>query len=290
LEERTRVAALNYEEVVEAAEHLRRAGFGGARVGVILGSGLGGFADTLSSAAALGYGEIPGFVAPKVLGHAGRLVTGALPGGERVLAMQGRAHYYEGHPLARLVFPVRVMAALGVRALVITNAAGGIAERFSPGDLVLIRDHLNLMGENPLRGPNDERIGKRFPDMTYAYSPTLLALAREAAAAAGVELKEGVYAAMSGPSYETPAEIRMLRALGADMVGMSTVPEVIAAAHAGVATLGISCVTNYAAGVTATPIDHGHVEEVAARSRERFTALVSAILSRLCERLAKEPS
>lgn len=277
-----------YESVLEASEFLIKRGFGGAKLGVILGSGLGAFADTLENRLSVPYEKIPGFSAPHVEGHPGKLVFGTLPSGVPVLILQGRIHYYEGHPLWRVVFPVRVLARLGVETLIITNASGGVNPAYQPGDLVLISDHLNLMGDHPLIGPNDERLGKRFPDMTRAYPKELRDLARQVAEEQGLSLQEGVYAALSGPTYETPAEIRMLRTLGADMVGMSTVPEVICAVHMGVRVLGLSCVTNLAAGVSLAPIEHSHVEAVAAKARQKFTRLLENILTRLAAPADKE--
>lgn len=252
-------------------------------VGIILGSGLGAFADRFSEATAIPYAEIPGFPTSSVPGHAGRLVIGKL-GSATVVAMQGRVHYYEGYSPAQVVFPARVLCRLGIRALVVTNAAGGIRRDLAPGDLMRITDHLNLSGMNPLLGPNDERLGPRFPDMSTAYDPALGGLLDEVAAGLGTELKSGVYACLSGPSYETPAEIRMLRILGADAVGMSTVPEVIAATHMGVKVVGISCITNYAAGIGDKPLSHEEVAEVADRVADRFAALLGAFLPALAER------
>jgi purine-nucleoside phosphorylase len=207
---------------------------------------------------------------------------GALP----VLALQGRIHYYEGHDLARVAFPARVLVAAGCRTLVITNAAGGIDASLRPGEIVIIRDHLNLLGGSPLRGPNDERLGPRFPDMTTAYDPALRALAAAAGEDVGLTLREGVYAAVSGPQYETPAEIRMLRTLGADLAGMSTVPEVIAAAHMGARVLGLSCCTNLAAGISPHKLSHAEVTETATRVRDQFIALIGRILERLASEAA----
>ena len=268
-----------WDELQRAAEVVRsKIGVRHPTVGVILGSGLGAFADTLTDAVAIPYGELPGFPSSSVVGHSGRLVAGKVEG-TQVLAMQGRVHYYEGHPLSRVVFPVRTMVALGARTLVITNAAGGVNPSYRPGDLVLIRDHLNMLGESPLRGPNDDRLGPRFPDMTEAYPATLRAFARERARGLGLELAEGVYCALSGPCYETPAEVRMLATLGADLAGMSTVPEVIAAAHMGARVLGISCVTNQAAGLGVGKLSHAEVTETAERIRGTFTRLIADLLA-----------
>ncbi len=251
--------------------------------GVILGSGLGDFAGKLGRAAVIPYEEIPYFPVSRVAGHPGRFVVGELAGDAgpvAVAAMQGRVHGYEGWSAEEVAFGARVLCALGVRALLVTNAAGGVNPSFEPGDLVRITDHLNLSGQNPLVGENDDRLGPRFPDLSEAYDPRLAAVLDETAAALGVPLRSGVYACMPGPSYETPAEVRMLRALGADLVGMSTVPEVIAARHMGVPVAGISVVTNYAAGLSRRPLSHGEVAETAARVKDRLVPLVSAFLAR----------
>jgi purine-nucleoside phosphorylase len=247
------------------------------RIALVLGSGLGAFADEIEDRVALPYGEIPGFPASTAPGHAGRLVAGRLEG-KPVIAMQGRFHYYEGHAMDRVVFPVRVFKALGVERLVLTNAAGGANPYFAPGDFMVIRDHINLTGQNPCIGPNDDSLGPRFFDMTKAYDPELRALARAAGEELGIALHEGVYAWFTGPSFETPAEIRMARILGADAVGMSTVPEAIAAAHCGLRTLGISCITNLAAGILDQPISGEEVLEVSALARPRFTALLRRLI------------
>jgi purine-nucleoside phosphorylase len=244
-------------------------------IGVVLGSGLGAWGDALDGLVKVPYGEIPGMPRPAVAGHAGNVCAGRV-GDVPVVCLQGRVHLYEGHAPERVVFGVRVLARLGCRAVLLTNAAGGVNGAFSPGDLMLITDHLNLMGQNPLVGPNDDALGERFPDMTYAHDPRLLELARAAAAQTGVALREGVYAGLLGPMYETPAEIRMLGRLGADAVGMSTVPEIIALRHMGVPAAAISCITNLAAGLTAAELRHAEVEETARRSRARFVELLSA--------------
>jgi purine-nucleoside phosphorylase len=253
--------------------------------GIVLGSGLAALADELEQAAVIPYAEIPGFPISKVPGHPGRLVVGELPVNGRkvvVAAMQGRAHAYEGWKADDVVFGARVLCALKVKLLLVTNAAGGVNPSLVPGDLVRITDHLNLSGLNPLVGENDDRLGPRFPDMSQAYDPQLAALLDEAAAATGISLRGGVYACMMGPSYETPAEIRMLRALGADVVGMSTVPEVIAARHMGVAVAGISIVTNLAAGLSRKPLSHEEVAATGERVKDRLAALVRAFLGRAC--------
>jgi len=243
------------------------------RVGVVLGSGLGAFAEQLSAGLRIPYTEIPDMPGSSVAGHAGNLCLGSL-GSVEVACLQGRAHVYEGNSLARSAFGVRLLAELGCSVVLLTNAAGGIHESFAPGELMLITDHLNLMGDSPLCGPNYGD-GPRFPDMSQAYDVGLRALARDAARRAEITLREGVYAAMLGPSYETPAEIRMLRTLGADAVGMSTVPEVIALRQLGVRVGAISCITNLAAGLSAQLLDHAEVEATARRSREAFTAVLA---------------
>jgi purine-nucleoside phosphorylase len=252
--------------------------------GVVLGSGLGAFAERLQNATVIPYGQIPEFPVSKVVGHAGRLVIGELgelPGGKpcTVAALQGRVHGYEGWSSQDVAFGARVLCSLGVRVLAVTNASGGVNPDFGPGDLVRIEDHLNLSGQNPLTGANDDRLGPRFPDMTRAYDPELGARLEAVAARLGIGLKRGVYACVSGPSYETPAEIRMLRAMGADLVGMSTAPEVIAARHMGVPVVGVSMVTNRAAGLSGTPLSHEEVSAVAAREGERLAGLLAAFLA-----------
>ena len=243
------------------------------RVGLVLGSGLGAFADRLDSATRIPYVDIPEMPRSQVVGHAGNLCLGLVTG-VPVACLQGRAHVYEGHTQSRAVFGVRVLAALGCQAVLLTNAAGGIHSDFAAGDLMLITDHLNLMGDSPLRGPNFGA-GPRFPDLSHAYDVKLLGLARDAARASGVTLREGVYAALLGPSYETPAEIRMLRTLGADAVGMSTVPEVIALRQLGVRVGAMSCITNLAAGLSAGLLDHSEVEATARRSQQAFTDVLT---------------
>jgi len=244
---------------------------------VILGSGLGAFADAVEDATEIPYGEIPGWPASTAVGHAGSLVAGRFAG-VPVAVMKGRAHLYEGHPPSTVVFGVRVLGRLGVRSLVLTNACGAIDPAVEPGRLVAISDHLNLQGSSPLVGPNDETLGPRFPDMSDAYDPEYRRLAREAAGRLGLRLGEGVYAAWLGPAFETPAEIRMMRALGADLVGMSTVPEVLAARHMGIRCLALSCVTNAAAGVRPEPIDHERVLEVGQRASADLVALLREVV------------
>jgi purine-nucleoside phosphorylase len=243
------------------------------RVGLVLGSGLGGFADDLTDAARIAYADIPEMPRPLVVGHAGNLCAGVVAD-VPVACVQGRSHLYEGHSEARAVFGVRVLAQLGCKVVLLTNAAGGIHASFAAGDLMLITDHLNLMGDNPLRGANFGS-GPRFPDLSQAYDAELLGFARAAAGAAHVTLREGVYAAMLGPSYETPAEIRMLRTLGADAVGMSTVPEVIALRQMGIRVGAMSCITNLAAGISSQPLDHSEVEATARRTRSAFSQVLS---------------
>jgi len=269
-------------ELEQAVAAVRRALPSGSRptVGLILGSGLGAFADTLDGRVAVPFETIPGFPPSTIVGHAGNVVYGR-KGGVELLALQGRVHYYEGHDLARVAFPARVLVAAGCKTLVITNAAGGVDATLKAGEIVILSDHLNLLGGSPLRGPNDDTLGPRFPDMTEAYDRKLRALAAAAGRDVGLSLREGVYAASAGPQYETPAEVRMLRTLGADLVGMSTVPEVIAAVHMGARVLGLSCCTNLAAGVTGEKLSHDEVTETAARVRDQFIALVSRIVERL---------
>lgn len=246
-------------------------------LGLILGSGLGGFAKLIEHKVVIPYGEIPHFPVSTVEGHAGQLVFGQV-GGKQVVAMQGRFHYYEGYSLGEVTFPVRVMQVLGVTGLIATNAAGGINPAYRPGDLVLIKDHLNLMGDNPLRGENLSSLGPRFPDLSEGYDFEWRQKAMHAALDINLQIQEGVYAAMSGPSYETPAEIRHLRTIGADLVGMSTVPEVIVANHGGMRVLGISCVTNMAAGILPQKLSHAEVIETTERIEKQFIRFVRAII------------
>jgi purine-nucleoside phosphorylase len=268
------------ERVGAAATFLRGRGIDAADVAIVLGSGLGAFADRLDGASPVPYGEIPHWPASAVVGHAGVLVAGRL-GARRVIALSGRAHVYEGHPLDDVTFGLRVIGALGVPRVILTNAAGGINTGFATGALMLIDDHINLMGRNPLVGPHDPRLGARFPDMTEVYSRRLRIVATDAAKARGIHVEHGVYVAVLGPSYETPAEIRAFRTLGADAVGMSTAPEAIVARHMGLEVLGISCITNPAAGVVDRPLEHAEVMQVAARVRGEFIALLEGIVERL---------
>jgi len=249
-------------------------------IAVVLGSGLGAFAEALKDSVIIPYGDIPNFPRATAVGHAGRLVIGKI-GNLTVAAMQGRVHQYEGYSSREAGFPVRVLFRLGIKSLVLTNAAGGVNPAYAEGALVVLSDHINLQGNNPLNGPNDERFGPRFPDMSEAYCRRYRLLAQDAACQLGIDLKEGVYAALAGPSYETPAEIRYLRTIGADLVGMSTVPEVIVARHVGIKVLAISCVTNMAAGLSEGEIRHQDVLETGERVRGTLLALLTAILPRI---------
>jgi purine-nucleoside phosphorylase len=254
------------------------------QIALVLGSGLGGFADSLTDAVRIPYAEIPAFPRSTAIGHAGQMVIGIVAGkagSVPVAAMQGRVHLYEGYSPQEVTFPVRVFGRMGIRAVVLTNAAGGINLSYSQGALVVIRDHINLQGVNPLAGPNDDRFGVRFPDMTHAYAREYRAIAREEAAKLGIPQHEGVYAGLLGPSYETPAEIEYLRRMGADLVGMSTVAEVIAARHMGIKVLAISCVTNMAAGILDQPLSHAEVMETGERVKTTFEALLHAVLPRV---------
>ena len=269
-----------FVRVEEAAAHIRARCGALPETAVVLGSGLGDFADRLGDAFASPYEDLPHWPASAVVGHSGRFVVGNV-GGKRVAALAGRVHFYEGHDLGTVVFAVRVMGRLGVKQVILTNAAGGINTGFAQGALMVIDDHINLLGANPLVGPNDERLGARFPDMSEVYSSRLRRIADHAAAAAGVPVSHGIYVATHGPSYETPAEIRFFRTIGADAVGMSTVPEAIAARHMGLEVLGISCITNMAAGVLPGVLNHDEVMETARRVRGSFIALLEGILARL---------
>jgi purine-nucleoside phosphorylase len=269
-----------YDDVKEAAAAIRSRVPEVPGIAVVLGSGLGDFAASLQHAVSMPYGELPHWPASGVIGHDGKLVVGTARG-RTVAALAGRCHAYEGHDLQRVTFAVRALGLLGVKTLVLTNAAGGVNTPFSEGALMVIDDHLNLTGSNPLVGPNDDRFGARFPDMTEVYSKRLRRIADEAGSALGVQLRHGVYAGLMGPSYETPAEIRYLRTIGADAVGMSTVPEAIAARHMGIEVLGVSCITNMAAGVLPQPLDHAEVMETTRRVRGQFVALLEEIVERL---------
>jgi purine-nucleoside phosphorylase len=251
-----------------------------AMIGVVLGSGLGAFADAVENRYETPYSEIHGWPKSTAAGHAGKLIVGQIEGAA-VTVLAGRAHLYEGYSAAQVAFGIRELARRGVKSVILTNAAGAINTGYRPGDLILISDHINLMGANPLIGPNDDALGPRFPDMSEAYSREYREIAKSCARSLGFEMKEGVYAALAGPNYETPAEIRYLRAIGADLVGMSTVPETIAANHAGMKVLGISCVTNMAAGVVGKKLDHAEVMETGERVRDTLIALLKSILARL---------
>lgn len=266
-----------FDKLQEAAAGIQsRIGSRKPTIGLILGSGLGAYADTLEDPASVEYGDIPHFPVSTVAGHAGKLVVGN-KGGLCCAAMQGRVHYYEGHTAATLVFPARTLITLGVDTLIVTNAAGGIGH--DPGTLMLISDHINMIPDNPLRGVNDDRIGPRFPDMSNAYDSELRVLARKVGKDMGVDLAEGVYAGLPGPSYETPAEIRMLRTMGASAAGMSTVPEAIAASHMGAKVLGISCITNKAAGLSDQPLSHEEVTETAKQVHSTFIKLLDSTIA-----------
>ena len=269
-----------YSHIEEAAAAVRSNCGTLPETAIILGSGLGDFADTLLNAIATPYADLPHWPTSNVIGHAGRLVIGNV-GGKRIAALSGRAHFYEGHDLSTVVFGIRVMGRLGVKRVILTNAAGGVNTAFAQGALMVIDDHINLLGSNPLIGPNDERFGPRFPDMTEVYSAALRRVADEAGRTKGVPLTHGVYIAAHGPSYETPAEIRFYRLIGGDAVGMSTVPEAIAARHMGMEVLGLSCITNMAAGVLPGPLAHDHVMETARRVRGSFIALLEGIIEKL---------
>ena len=269
-----------FAQVTEAADAVRDRITDIPQVAIVLGSGLGEFADTLRNAVSFSYDELPYWPASRVIGHEGRLVVGTARG-RVIAALAGRCHAYEGHDLRRVTFAVRVLGVLGVKTLILTNAAGGINTGFAAGALMVIDDHINLIGANPLVGANDDRFGPRFPDMSEVYSARLRGIADEAAAEIKLAAPHGVYAALLGPSYETPAEIRYLRTIGADAVGMSTVPEAIAARHMGLEVLGISCISNMAAGVLPRPLNHQEVLETTRRVRGSFIALLEAIIGRL---------
>ena len=279
---------MGFDKISEAAEYIRSRCTIQPKLALVLGSGLGAFADTLEDATVISYDEIPNFARSTVEGHAGKLVIGKCCG-VPIIVQQGRFHYYEGYDMEQVMLPVRAFSLLGVETLIITNAAGSIRTSVSPGTLMLIRDHINLMGENPLRGPNDNRLGPRFPDMTSVYDRDLqtmvYGIAQEMAAERGDEsdrfLWRGVYCALSGPTYETPSEIRMLRILGADAVGMSTVPEAIAARHRGMRVLGISCISNVAAGMTDAPINHEEVMEMGLKVSGLFQELLQKTITKI---------
>jgi purine-nucleoside phosphorylase len=269
-----------WQQIQEAVARVRQDSTILPSVGVVLGSGLGAFAEHLQGCKALHYGDIPHFPCSGVTGHAGRLLIGEVQG-VPCAVMSGRVHFYEGHDLERVTFPVRVLAGLGVKTLLLTNAAGGINPSFQPGDIMAIEDHLNLVGANPLRGPNDERLGPRFPDLSAVYDPDARQALHTAAREVGVSLRQGVYVGLAGPSYETPAEIRMFERLGADAVGMSTVAEAIVARHAGLRTAGLSVITNRAAGLSTAPLSHDEVTEIGERVRGVLCELLSRAVAKL---------
>jgi purine-nucleoside phosphorylase len=267
------------QKIEQAAAFIKQHAPQSPKIGLILGSGLGILADEIEGAVKLKYEDIPDFPVSTVEGHAGQLVFGTLEG-VSVVAMQGRFHFYEGYSMDKVTFPVRVMKELGVEALIVTNAAGGINTAFRAGDLMIITDHINFMGTNPLIGPNEADFGVRFPDMSSAYDKDLSQLAEKMAQELQIPVQKGVYTAVTGPSYETPAEVRFLRTLGSDAVGMSTVPEVIVAKHAGLRVLGISCISNAAAGILDQPLSHDEVMEVTEKVKAGFLQLVKAVIAK----------
>lgn len=269
-----------FDKIQESAEFIKSKSNIAPKVGLILGSGLGVLGDEIQNPVKIKYNDIPNFPVSTVEGHAGCLVIGQLEGKE-VVAMQGRFHYYEGYTQQEITFPVRVMKALGVETIIVTNAAGGANESYKPGDLMVIKDHINLSGSNPLLGPNDNRLGARFPDMSTAYKPQYINLVKECAKELNMEIQEGVYAFFSGPTYETPAEVKMARILGADAVGMSTAPEVIVASHSSMDVIGISCITNMAAGILDQPLDHEEVIETTQKVKAEFLSLVKSVVNKI---------
>ncbi|MFJ7828672.1 purine-nucleoside phosphorylase [Peribacillus sp. NPDC097206] len=269
-----------FNSIETAAEFIKNKVEGTPDIGLILGSGLGVLADEIENPIIIPYHEIPEFPVSTVEGHAGQLVIGNLSG-KQVVAMQGRFHFYEGYSMEKVTFPVRVMKLLGVETLIVTNAAGSVNESYAPGDLMIITDHINLMGTNPLIGANEDRFGPRFPDMSEAYNKELRAKAKTIASTLGLDVKEGVYIGNSGPTYETPAEVRMARVLGGDAVGMSTVPEVIVARHCGMKVLGISCLTNMASGILDQPLSHVEVIETTEKVKSSFLEFVKSIVKDL---------
>ena len=269
-----------YHKIAQTADFIQRKAGKQPKLGLILGSGLGDFADRIENPIVIPYAEIPNFHETTVEGHEGRLILGEVSG-VQVIVQQGRLHGYEGLPMEEVVFPVRVMATLGIEKLLLTNASGGINLDYKSGQLVKIEEHINLMGTNPMVGPNHNDFGPRFPDMTEAYNKELRSLLTESAKELGVELKKGVYAGVLGPTYETPAEIKMLRTIGADMVGMSTVPECIAAHHMGVQVAAVSCVTNMAAGIENEKLDHADIKDQAAKVMHQFSELLIKFVSKI---------
>ena len=274
----------DYSRAGEAAEFIRKKLKFQPKIAMVLGSGLGSFADDLTDRTVIPYSQIPHFPTTSAIGHAGNLVVGKMSD-VAVAAMQGRVHYYEGHSMQLVTFPMRVFFRMGIKAVLLTNAAGGIGSQLKQGCLVVLKDHINLMGTNPAIGPNDDRFGLRFFDMTEAYAADYRRMALEEGRRQGIDIFEGVYAAVSGPSYETPAEIRFLRTIGADTVGMSTVPEVIVARHCNIKVLAISCVTNLAAGISSQPINHEEVLQTGERVRSQFVGLLKALLPRMAAAL-----
>lgn len=273
---------MNIQEIQQSAQYMKEKVKELPEIGLILGSGLGVLADEIEHAVKIPYEEIPNFPVSTVEGHAGQLVFGTLKGAN-VVAMQGRFHFYEGYDMKKVTFPVRVLKEMGVKTIIVTNAAGGVNESFEPGDLMIITDHINNMGTSPLIGTNDSSLGARFPDMSQAYSRELRQLAKNAASELGINVQEGVYVGNTGPAYETPAEVRLARVLGGDAVGMSTVPEVIVANHAGMKVLGISCISNMAAGILDQPLSHDEVMETTEMVKANFLNLVKKIVADINE-------
>ncbi len=271
-----------YDKLASAAKHIQSIAEFVPKVGMVLGSGLGVYVEKMEDKIIIPYSEIPYFKETTVEGHQGRLILGKVQG-VNIAVLQGRLHAYEGVPMEEVVFPVRTLAALGAEHLILTNAAGGINESYQTGDLIAIKDHINLMGKNPLVGPNLAELGPRFPDMTHAYDPKLREILKESAQEIGLSLKEGTYCSVLGPTYETPAEVRMIRTLGGDMVGMSTVPEAIAANHLGIKVAGISCITNMAAGISRNKLDHGDIKDEALKVMEKFSTLLSNAVKKMTE-------
>lgn len=268
------------EELKKAVEFIKSKTNIVPEIALILGSGLGAIADDIENAVKISYEDIPGFPPSKVEGHAGKLVIGELCG-KKVIAMQGRFHFYEGYPMSTVIFPVRVMKLLGASILIVTNAAGGVNKNYTPGDLMIIDDHINAMGTNPLIGENQAKLGPRFPDMTYAYCKDYKMLAEKIAKDLGIKVQKGVYYGATGPSYETPSEINMIRTLGGDAIGMSTVPEVITANHMGMSVLGVSCITNMAAGILPQPLSHEEVIDTTNRVKNDFIKLMKEIITQI---------
>lgn len=269
-----------YERIQESANYIKSKINNIPEIGLILGSGLGVLGDEIENAIAIKYDEIPNFPVSTVEGHSGQLVIGNLEG-KVVIAMQGRFHFYEGYSMDKVTFPVRVMKELGISTIIVTNAAGGANKTYNPGDLMIIRDHINLSGHHPLIGTNDSKLGVRFPDMSTAYTPKYRELAKQCAKDVGIDVQEGVYTFFSGPTYETPAEVKMAQILGSDAVGMSTVPEVIVARHSNLDVIGISCITNMAAGILDQPLNHEEVIETTQKVKSQFLSLVKSIVNKL---------